>query len=96
MTDLIRTLLNIGSGIPSNGFPKISADSVLVNALNIIYFVGGIIAVVVIIIAGYTFTTGVYDQQKITQAKNAILYAVVGLVAIMFAFVITQFIIGRF
>lgn len=76
--------------------PKISATDLLNTALNITYFVAGIICVIVIIIAGYSFTTAVYDPAKITQAKNNLLYAIVGLICVIFAFAITQFVMGRF
>lgn len=74
----------------------VSATDVLAGALNVVYFAAGATAVIVIILAGYSFTTAVYDPAKIAIAKNAILYSVVGLVVIMMAFVATQFILGRF
>lgn len=78
------------------GITKTDANSVLAGGLNIAYFAAGAVAVLVIIIAGFYFTTSVYDPQKIAQAKNAIVYSVVGLVVVMLAFVITNFVIGRF
>jgi len=76
--------------------PTLSAVDIMANALNVVYFSAGAVAVVVIVLAGYTFSTAVYDPAKITQAKNALLYAVVGLIVVIFAFVITQFVMGRF
>jgi len=76
--------------------PKVWAADLLNNGLYIAYFLAGIICIVVIIIAGYSFTTAVYDPAKITQAKNALLYAIVGLICVIFAFGITQFVMGRF
>jgi hypothetical protein len=78
------------------GIPVITANAVLENALNIVYFAAGAVAVIAIIIAGYTFTTAVYDPAKITQAKNTLIYATTGLVIVLIAFVATQFIIGGF
>lgn len=78
------------------GISKQSAVEVLANGLNIAYFAAGAVAVIVIILAGYQFSTAVYDPAKITIAKNAILYAVVGLIVVIMAFVITQFVLGRF
>jgi len=52
--------------------------------------------VIVIIISGFMFVTAGSDSNTVTKSKNAILYSVIGLVVIMSAFVITQFIIGRF
>jgi len=76
--------------------PAISGSDVLHNALNVTYFVAGVIAVIVIILAGFSFVTSGNDPGAVTKAKNAILYAVIGLVVILSAFVITQFVIGRF
>jgi len=76
--------------------PKVSATDLLNNGLNIAYFAAGVTCIIVIIIAGYSFTTAVYDPAKITQAKNNLLYAIVGLICVIFAFGITQFVMGRF
>ncbi len=75
---------------------KINADQLLNNALNTVYLVGGILAVVVIIVAGYFYVTSAGNSTAVEKAKNAILYSVVGLVVILLAFVITWFVIGRF
>lgn len=83
----------------SSGDLPISTDSAMVilnRALNITYFVAGVVAIIVIILAGYTFTTAVYDTAKITQAKNALIYSIVGLIVVIFAWTITQFIMGKF
>ncbi len=76
--------------------PVVSGEDVLANGLNIAYFVAGIMAVIVIIIAGLSFVVSGNDPAAVTKAKNAILYAVIGIVVILSAFVITQFVIGRF
>lgn len=76
--------------------PKLSADTVLTNGLNLLYMIAGIIAVLVIIIAGYMYVTSQGDSAVITKAKNTILYAVIGLIIIFLAFAITWFVIGRF
>lgn len=80
----------------SVGIPKESATMILGKALDMVYFLAGAVAVIVIILAGYTFSTAVYDQAKITQAKNSIVYATVGLIVVVMAFGITQFVMGRF
>ncbi|MEI7918608.1 MAG: hypothetical protein WCH58_04490 [Candidatus Saccharibacteria bacterium] len=80
-----------GSGV---NIPILSADNVLGSALNIAYFTAGAVAVIVIILSGYSFMTAVYDPAKVEKARNAILYAVVGLIVVITAFVITNFVIG--
>lgn len=79
-----------------NNLPTDSANLVLANTLNLVYFTASVVAVIIIILSGYTFATAVYDPAKITKAKNAILYASVGLIVVLVAFVVTQFVMGRF
>ena len=78
------------------GIPEANADVVVTNILYGIYFLAGIIAVIVIIIAGLTFINSGGDASRVTKAKNQILYAVVGLVVVISAFAITNFVSGRF
>lgn len=78
------------------GIVNMSGEQLLTNALNLTYFIAGIVAVIVIIIAGMSYITSNGDPAKITRAKNMILYAVVGLIIILVAFTITGFVTGRF
>lgn len=79
------------------GIPKVEAsEAQLGNAMNVVYFWAGLIAVIIIIIAGFFYVTSAGEPAKTKRAKDAILYAVVGLFVVIFAFVITQFILGRF
>jgi type IV secretory pathway VirB2 component (pilin) len=78
------------------GVPVLTGDQVLQNGLNVAYFVAGIIAVVVIIVGGIMYATSAGDQANVTKARQLILYSVVGLVVILSAWAITNFVIGRF
>lgn len=89
-TNIAQTLSSQDVNIP-NG----TGDQVLQAGLNIAYLVGGIIAVIVIIIAGFTLVTNGGEPEAIKKAKNMILYAVIGLVVIMIAFTVTWFVVGR-
>jgi len=80
-------------GIPS---PAINADLAIAGILNTVYQVAGLLAVVIIIVAGYIYTTSDGNASRIKLARDAIMGAVIGLVVIMLAFGITQFVIGRF
>lgn len=61
--------------------------------LNIVYLVAGITAVVVIIIGGIRYVTSDGDSSGIAAAKNTVMYAVVGLVVVIAAAAITNFVI---
>lgn len=78
------------------GVPKLDSNTVLDGLLNAVYFIGGAACVIVIIVAGILYALSAGDSNQIKIAKNAILYALVGLVVIFMAFIITSFIIGRF
>lgn len=77
-----------------NDFIKSDTD-VLTKVLYLVYAWAGIIGVIVIIIAGYLFTTARGDPSQMKRSKDAVRGAVIGLVVVSLAFVITRFIIGR-
>jgi hypothetical protein len=79
-----------------HNLPTDPSTLILHNVLNTAYFVVGTLAVLIIILAGYTFVSSSYDPAKVAIAKNAILYAVVGLIAVIVAFFVTQFVLQHF
>ncbi|HZJ34636.1 MAG TPA: hypothetical protein VFD55_01310 [Candidatus Angelobacter sp.] len=93
---LLQYLAVAAEKIDPGSIPALDANVVFANALNIVYMTAGAVAVFVIIFAGFTYVTANGDAAKISRAKNEIMYAVVGLVVVILAFIITQFIIGRF
>ena len=63
------------------------------NVVNgILYFVG-ILSVVMLIWGGILYTTSAGDSNKVTTAKNTIMYAVIGLVIAIFAYAIVNFVL---
>lgn len=62
--------------------------------LNTVYFWVGVIAIIVIIIGGITMMTSQGSPDKVKKARNAIIYALVGLVIALLAFAITTFILS--
>lgn len=76
--------------------PVRDANTGLQGVLNVVYVWAGVVAVLVIVIAGYYYVTSQGDAAKTQQAKNAILAAVIGLAFIISAFLLTQYVIGRF
>jgi multisubunit Na+/H+ antiporter MnhB subunit len=74
--------------------PKISMSQLVVNGLNIVYFAIGMIAVVMIIMAGYSYMTADGDPGKAQKGLRTIIYCAIGLAVTIFAFAITNFIAG--
>ena len=79
-----------------HNLPTLDPSTAFANGLNIMYFLLGVIAVIIIIVAGIMYTTSAGNSAQVTRAKNALTYAIVGLVVVLLAFTITQFITGRF
>lgn len=72
-----------------------SVNGLIKNIVNLLLFIVGIVAVIMIIIGGIKYTTSSGDAAKATSAKNTIIYAVVGLVVAAFAYAIVSFVVGR-
>ncbi len=68
---------------------------IVTTIINILSVVVGIVAVIMIIVGGFQYLTSQGDSGKVTNAKNTILYAIVGLVIVALAQIIVQFVTGR-
>lgn len=66
------------------------------NVVNVLLFILGIIAVIMIIIGGIRYATSGGDSTQITAAKNTILYSIIGLIVAILAYAIVNFIINAF
>lgn len=95
----MNALHYIAARIPSGGstgIPEVNANSAINGVLNTAYYAAGIVAVIVIIVSAIFYVISQGDPSKIKRAKDGILYAVVGLVVVILAFVLTNYVIGRF
>lgn len=61
---------------------------------NTILYIVGIVAVIMLIIGGIRYVTSGGDAKKVTDAKNTVLYAVIGLIISLLAFAIVNFVIS--
>lgn len=73
---------------------KVNDPQQLVKGIvnGILYFVG-ILSVIMLIWGGILYTTSSGDSNKVTTAKNTIMYAVIGLVVAIFAYAIVNFVL---
>ncbi|MBO4812770.1 hypothetical protein J5491_01325 [Candidatus Saccharibacteria bacterium] len=61
---------------------------------NTVLYIVGIIAVIMLIIGGIKYVVSGGDSKKVTDAKNTILYAIIGLIIAFLAFAIVNFVIS--
>lgn len=68
-------------------------QSVIVSVVNWALWFVGILAVIMLIWGGIRYATSAGDSNKVTAAKNTILYAIIGLVVALFAYAIVNFLV---
>lgn len=92
----MKLLADLKLSPPDIGYhPSIlSADTGLAKILEMVYMWAGIVCVLILVIAGLLFVTARGDATQMKRAKDAIRGAVIGLVVVMVAFIITRFVIG--
>lgn len=82
ITGLGRTTTSSDAGL----YPKIAA------IINILLGFVGVVAVVFILYAGFRWITAGGNEEQITEARGNIRNAVIGIVVIFFAYIITNFV----
>lgn len=63
--------------------------------INVLVYLSGSIAVIMIIVGGIRYMTSNGDASKTASAKNTILYSVVGLVVVVMAYAIVAFVLDN-
>jgi len=72
-----------------------SADDLITTVINIFLYIIGAVSVIMIIYGGFKYVTSGGDSSGVTSAKNTILYAVIGLVVAVFAYIIVHFVLDK-
>jgi hypothetical protein len=92
----VNCLADGAQGDCDSGLPTVDASSVqLHQILQITFGILAVIAVLMIVIAGIQFIVDSDNPQKVGQARNAIIYAVVGLVIAISAEIVVSFILDK-
>ena len=79
---------------PDGGNGK-GLDTTVKDIINVVLYVVGILAVVMVIIGGVKYTTSGGDSGAVTSAKNTILYGIIGLVIAILAYAIVNFVVSK-
>ena len=78
-------------GCPSELFGE---SGVFHQVTNTILYIVGIVAVIMLIIGGIKYLVSGGDSKKVTDAKNTVLYAIIGIVICFFAYAIVNFVVS--
>lgn len=79
-----------GDGTPDNLF---GAGGIFTTIVNILLYIIGAIAVIMLIIGGIRYVTSGGDSSAVTAAKNTILYAIIGIIIALLAYAIVNFVL---
>jgi hypothetical protein len=77
------------------GNPIYGSGSLIGKVTLFIAYLGGIAAVILIIVGGIQFTTAGGNPERVSSAKRTIIYSVTGLVIIALAELIVQIVISN-
>ena len=85
---------NASSGLSSVN-PGASTDlqGQIRTILSAVYVVIGMVAVIMIILGGVSYATSQGDAAKVKRGKDTILYGIIGLIIVLLAFAITNFVL---
>lgn len=87
----------IQSGVNSvNDGSSTDLGGLLRTVVNILLFLLGAIAVIMIVVGGIRYTTSNGDSSSLKSARDTILYSVVGLVVALLAYAIVNFVLNSF
>ena len=72
----------------------VGTDGVFTKITNTVLYAVGIISVVMLIFGGLRYVISGGDSKKVTDAKNTIMYALIGLIISILAYAIVNFVIN--
>ncbi len=79
----------------TSGEPSKKVNDTVETVINILSVVVGVASIIMIILAGLKFVTSSGAPEKVSSARNTILYAVIGLVIVGLAQIIVFFVLNQ-
>ena len=72
-----------------------SLNDTIEQIVNILTAIVGVIAVIMVIVAGFRYITSGGDANRIKSAKDTLLYAIIGLIIVALAQIIVRFVLNN-
>lgn len=76
--------------------PQTDTNTILTNAINLIFLLIGAGAVIMIVYSGFQMTTSAGNPGAVAKAKNTLVFSIIGLVLALSAYAIVKLIIEKF
>jgi hypothetical protein len=74
---------------------QVAVEGIVTVIINILSLIVGVVSVIMIIVGGFNYVLSGGDSTKVGNAKNTILYAIVGLVIVALAQAIVVFVLNN-
>jgi hypothetical protein len=82
--------------ITTTNLPNVPADANALNQiLSLVFQITGSIALLMVVIGGFRYIVAHGDPSAVSQAKNTILYAIIGLIISISAYAIVNLVITK-
>ena len=78
----------------SSSTATLQVNDIVLAVVNWLLFAVGVVSVVMLIVGGIKYATSAGDSNKVTSAKNTIMYAIIGLAVAVLAFAIVGFVMN--
>lgn len=83
-----------GCNAPDKKDTATSLNNLIAKIVNLLSSALGVVAIIMIIVAGFRYVTSGGNEEAVKSAKRTILYAIIGLVVAFFARLIVHFVLG--
>ena len=77
------------------GIPQVPVSNVLKDVVTVLSFAAGVLSIVFLVIGGIRYSTSDGSAQNVSQAKQTITFAIIGLALSILAPLIVDFVIAR-
>lgn len=84
----------VGGGISAanTGENPTDLQTVIQNVIRVLLFIVGVAAVIMLIVGAIRYAVSAGDQQAVANAKNTILYAIIGVIVAVLAWVAVDYV----
>lgn len=87
-----KAKVNEGIGQTGNNCDDKAVTSSIQGIIKIISYIAGIVAIIMVIVSGLRFMTSGGDSGKVASARNALIYALIGVAVVVLAQFMVHFV----
>jgi len=92
---IVCQTIEAGSDCKSTPKDSTSLTDVIKAVVNILSYLVGVVAVIMVIVSGFKYVTAAGDSSKVSSAKNTLIYAIVGIVIVALSQSIVKFVLNK-